>query len=266
MVYLLGLRFSLLAFLEASFGYIFSVSTVLPSLLFSSFYAHFIKRWYTRKGVRLKPEKEPNELEILFRSSGAKLLQRNSNQVFWKAAGTPEENISVFSVMSSVSAAFLVLAVMLGDGGKRISRLDVDAGIRSGSWVGGAERGSQWHHWGGSCYINGRSGLKGRIDFSFGNAGNWIENAPPGTGSWRRRMQTAAAAVAAAAAATVAAAKAVARAAKAKAATAMANAAAAVGIRILSRNRLTVAGTDVGRKEVTVGVKGTAATMDRDAV
>ena len=96
-----------------------------------------------------------------------------------------------------------------------------------------------------------------------------------------RELETAAAAVAAAAAAaavvaaaaakavaTVAAAKAarVARAAKAKAATAMANAVAAVGIRILSRNRLTVAGTDVGRKEFTVGVKGTAATMDRDAV
>ena len=129
MVCLLGLCTKLLAFLEASFGYIFSVSTVLPSLLFSSFYAHFIKRWYTRKGVRLKPEKEPNELEILFRSSGAKLLQRNSNQVFWKAAGTPEENISVFSVMSSVSAAFLFSTVMLGDGSKRISRLDVDAGI-----------------------------------------------------------------------------------------------------------------------------------------
>ncbi len=71
---------------------------------------------------------------------------------------------------------------------------------------------------------------------------------------------------------TVTAAKAVAtavvRAAKAKAATAMANVVAAVGlgIRILSRNRLTVAGTDVGRKEITVGVNGTAATMDRNAV
>jgi hypothetical protein len=75
-----------------------------------------------------------------------------------------------------------------------------------------------------------------------------------------------------AAAMTVTAAKAVAtavvRAAKAKAATAMANVVAAVGlgIRILSRNRLTVAGTDVGRKEITVGVNGTAATMDRNAV
>ena len=74
------------------------------------------------------------------------------------------------------------------------------------------------------------------------------------------------AAAAAVAAATVAAAKAVARVAEAKAATAMANAAAAVGIRILSRNRLTVAGTDVGRKEITVGVNGTEATMDRNAV
>ena len=55
-------------------------------------------------------------------------------------------------------------------------------------------------------------------------------------------------------------------AAKAKAATAIANAAPAVGIQILSRNRLTGAGTDVGRKGVTVGVNGTAATMDRDAV
>jgi hypothetical protein len=71
-----------LAFLEASFVYIFSVSTVLPALLFSGFYAHFIKRWYTRNGVRLKPGKEPNELETLFRASGAKLLQRDSNQVF----------------------------------------------------------------------------------------------------------------------------------------------------------------------------------------
>ena len=131
----------------------------------------------------LKPEKEPNELETLFRASGAKLLQRDSNKVFWKAAGTPEKNIPFFSVI------FLVLAVMLGDGGKSISRLDVDAGIRSGSWVGGAERGSQRHHWGGSCYIHGRSGLKGRIDFSVGNADNWIENAPPGTGNWRRRMR-----------------------------------------------------------------------------
>ena len=182
-VCLLGLCTSLLTFLEASFGYIFSVSTVLPSLLFSSFYAHFIKRWYTRKGVRLKPEKEPNELEILFRSSGAKLLQRDSNQVFWKAAGTLEKNIPSFNVI------FLVLVVMLGDGGKSISRLDVDAGIRSGSWVGGAERGRQQHHWGGSCYIHDRSGLKGRNDFSVENADNWIENAPPGTGSWRRRMR-----------------------------------------------------------------------------
>ncbi len=32
-------------------------------------------------------------------------------------------------------------------------------------------------------YINDRSGLKGRIDFSVGNAENWIENAPPGAGS-----------------------------------------------------------------------------------
>ena len=88
----------------------------------------------------------------------------------------------------------------------------------------------------------------------------------PGTGRLETAAAAVAAAAAAAAAATVAAAKAVARAAKVKAATAMANAAAAVGIRILSRNRLTVAGTDVGRKEVTVGVKGTAATMDRDAV
>ena len=38
------------------------------------------------------------------------------------------------------------------------------------------------------------------------------------------------------------------------------------GVRILLRNRLTVAGTDVGRKEITVGVNGTAATMDRNAV
>ena len=59
---------------------------------------------------------------------------------------------------------------------------------------------------------------------------------------------------------------AVVRAAKAKAATAMANMVAAVGIRILLRNRLTVAGTDVGRKKITVGVNGTAATMDRNAV
>ena len=172
-----------MAFLDASFGYIFSVFTVLPTLLFSFFYAHFIKRWYTKKGVRLKPEKEPNELETLFRASGAKLLQRDSNKVFWKAAGTLEKNIPSFNVI------FLVLVVMLGDGGKSISRLDVDAGIRSGSWVGGAERGSQLHHRGGSCYIHGRSGLKGRIDFSVGNADNWIENAPPGTGSWRRRMR-----------------------------------------------------------------------------
>ena len=181
-VCLLGLCTSLMAFLEASFGYIFSVSTVLPTLLFSVFYAHFIKRWYTKKGVRLKPEKEPNELDTLFRASGTKLLQRDSNKVSWKAAGTPEKNIPFFSVI------FLVLAVMLGDGGKSISRLDVAAGIRSGSWVGGAERGSQLHHRCGSCYMHGRSGLKGRIDFSVGNADNWIENAPPGTRSWRRRM------------------------------------------------------------------------------
>jgi hypothetical protein len=84
-------------------------------------------------------------------------------------------------------------------------------------------------------------------------------------------VAAAAAAVAAkAAAVTVTAAKAAAtalvRAAKANVATAMANMVAAVGVRILSRNRLTVAGTDVGRKEITVGVNGTAATMDRNAV
>ena len=56
-VCLLGLCTSLLAFLEASFGYIFFVSTVLPTSLFSVFYAHFIKRWYTKKGVRLKTRK-----------------------------------------------------------------------------------------------------------------------------------------------------------------------------------------------------------------
>ena len=115
----------------------------------------------------------------------------------WKAAGTPEKNIPFFSVI------FLVLAVMLGDGGKSISRLDVAAGIRSGSWFGGAERGSQLHHRGGSCYIHCRSGLKGRVDVSVGNAEQLDRNlkcttrhreletadAPPGAGSSRRRLQ-----------------------------------------------------------------------------
>jgi hypothetical protein len=88
------------------------------------------------------------------------------------------KNISFLSVMPSISAAFLVLAVMLGDDCTR--GLDVDAGIQSGGWVGGNDRENQF--WGGSCFIDGRSEGGGRLDSYVRTADSCIESVkhPPG--------------------------------------------------------------------------------------
>jgi hypothetical protein len=149
-------------------------------LLFSG-KSQLIKRWNTRKGVRFKPRKESSKLENVFRASGCKIFQktnRHSIQVFWRATGASGKNISFLSVMPSISAAFLVLAVMLGDDCTR--GLDVDAGIQSGGWVGGNDRENQF--WGGSCFIDGRSEGGGRLDSYVRTADSCIESVkhPPG--------------------------------------------------------------------------------------
>ncbi len=74
--------------------------------------------------------------------------------------------------MSRISASFLVLAVILDDSGI-ISEFDIDAGNRSGSWVGGNDRVNQC--WGG------RGG--NRLDIYVGNAGSWIECAQHAQGA-----------------------------------------------------------------------------------
>jgi hypothetical protein len=168
----LGLCIYLLVLLEVPLGYIFTVSTILLFLLFSGFKAHLIKRWKTRKGGLFQPGKETSELENVFRASGGE-----SKQVFWRTAGISSKKIPFLSVMHSISAAFLILAVVLGDCGKRNSGLDVDAGTWSGSWVGSNGRGDQWHqYWGCSRYVVGRHGGGGRLDIYVGTAGNGIES------------------------------------------------------------------------------------------
>jgi len=90
---LAGMILCLLAISGAAFGYYLTVSVVMVLLLFNNtFFACFnsrtVKRWFTKKGGRLKRNKTAKEGEDPFKVSGRKILAKmdqNTKQALRKA-------------------------------------------------------------------------------------------------------------------------------------------------------------------------------------
>jgi hypothetical protein len=90
---LAGMVLCLLALSGAAFGYYVTVSVVLLILLFNNtFFACFnsrtVKRWFTKKGGRLKPDKTAREGDDPFKVSGREILanmDKNTKQALRKA-------------------------------------------------------------------------------------------------------------------------------------------------------------------------------------
>jgi hypothetical protein len=178
----LGLITSLLASAGDSFVYNAAFSPVLLLLLFAGINSQPIK-WYTRKGGRLKADKESSELEKLFRSSDCRILKkmvRGTEQAF-RTAGVSGEKIYFLSGVSNFSAAFLVLAMILGDVCASLRGLDIDLGNLSGTWVGRNDRGNQCR--GGICHKHSRSKGGGRNQHLRRKCRQLDRKCPTGAGS-----------------------------------------------------------------------------------
>ena len=115
---LAGMVLCLLALSGAAFGYYLTVSVVMLLLLFNNtFFACFnsrtVKRWFTKKGGRLKPDKTAREGEDPFKVSGREILanmDRNTKQALRKAKQGLRNSLS--GAISYIPVASLVLIVI----------------------------------------------------------------------------------------------------------------------------------------------------------
>jgi hypothetical protein len=126
--HLAGMIFCLLAISGAAFGYYLTVSVVMVLLLFSNtFFACFnsrtVKRWFTKKGGRLRPNKTAKEGEDPFKVSGRKILAKmdqNTKQALRKATGRSDANLShSIGYLSNIKNSLIIR----GDSGFREHRL-----------------------------------------------------------------------------------------------------------------------------------------------
>ena len=121
---LAGMILCLLAISGAAFGYYLTVSVVMVLLLFNNtFFACFnsrtVKRWFTKKGGRLKRNKTAKEGEDPFKVSGRKILAKmdqNTKQALWKATRRSDADLShSIGYLSNIKSSLIIR----GDSGFR---------------------------------------------------------------------------------------------------------------------------------------------------
>jgi hypothetical protein len=118
---LVGMVFCLLALSGAAFGYYLTFSVVLLLLLFNNmffdcFNSRTVKRWFTKKGGRLKPDKTARKGEDPFKVSGREILanmDKNTKQALRKAKHGLRNSLS--GVISYIAEASLVQIVIFRD-------------------------------------------------------------------------------------------------------------------------------------------------------
>jgi hypothetical protein len=152
---LAGMVLCLLALSGAAFGYYVTVSVVLLILLFNNtFFACFnsrtVKRWFTKKGGRLKPDKTAREGDDPFKVSGREILanmDKNTKQALRKAKHGLRNSLS--GAISYIAVASLILIVIFRDpnGDARPGKGNCDLfgsggsdGLRWGCGEGGGDR------------------------------------------------------------------------------------------------------------------------------
>ncbi len=99
-------------FFDSPFGYSCSVNAVQPPLPFVCFESQLAKRWYMRKGGRVKPDKDANEQQHPSQVTSLQFIKktnRNAENSMVKTARKSCKQISFFKVASHSWAAFLVL-------------------------------------------------------------------------------------------------------------------------------------------------------------
>ena len=120
---LAGMVLCLLAISGAAFGYYLTVSVVMVLLLFNNtFFACFnsrtVKRWFTKKGGRLKPDKTAKEGEDPFKVSGREILanmDKNTKQALWQAKRGVRKTVSLLGAVSYFVVASLALILVSRD-------------------------------------------------------------------------------------------------------------------------------------------------------
>ena len=197
---LAGMVLCMLAISGAAFGYYLTVSVVLLLLLFNNtFFACFnsrtVKRWFTKKGGRLKPDKTAKEGEDPFKVSGREILanmDKNTKQALQKAKRGLSKTVSLPGAVSYIAVASLALVVVSRNGCTYSGQAD-------NPWEGGISDPrklcsccSGGNCFGGSCR-NGGCGSSGDAyrfksgDFDRLGSGDGVGlggGARPGKGNW----------------------------------------------------------------------------------
>jgi hypothetical protein len=123
---LAGMVICLLAISGAAFGYYVTASVVMLLLLFNStFFACFksrtVKRWFTKKCGRLKPDRTAREGGDPFKVSWREILanmDKDTKQALWNAKRGLRNTVSLsgaFSYIAVASLALIVISITMGN-------------------------------------------------------------------------------------------------------------------------------------------------------